>query len=683
MTNPIHQYACTTVQDLDAIKRMVDDLADAGTFAFDFETRSEDFDRYPEGALRKMTMEADLCSFATEDKRAWVVPLGMVTMQNAPTDGFFSTVKPLMEDSGILKLAWNFSYDAAVFANYNVWVTCYEDVMVKAHALDENAGAGLKTRCADGGMELTPYDFKTYWKMRHAYKKREMDKKGNEKVKESDLQPLEMRYVEYSAEDSIATILLNPIYDLELAKYPKLKELYHRLLNPAVRTVFNMERRGVPIDRVYFNIIGTTCKADADAAERNVYKAAGQHFNIGSTKDLGRVLYQDMGLPVFKTTGKGASSTDADTLQKLAQAGYKIAESILRYRHLDKLYGTYLDPDGGLTRAAYDWGSIHSSFNLTGTATGRLSSSGPNMQQIPRSSAKTYYIRKGFVPHQGYRLVGGDQSQVELRMMAHFSGDTNMCAEYRKDEALWRALNNRASAEDIEVLSKVKSDIHQKTADACKCKRNPTAKNINFGLLYGMMSKKLAGVLTAVNFVNALEKGIPFDPLSDVVPPELAQEFYDLFFNSYPGVKAYQEFIGEKAKRQGYIETRWGRRRRLPDLFSGDRWLIMGAQRQAVNVTIQGHVGEMMLLSMCKAENVIQNPDGDALKKLGFRLFLQVHDEVLGECPDNDQVCEDVKYHLTRIFQNPGPSTDAYPYSSYRVPLIFEAQSGVNWDTVH
>lgn len=683
MTNPIHQYTCTKVDDLDAVKRMVDDLADAGTFAFDFETRSEDFDRYPEGALRKMTMEADLCSFATEDKRAWVVPLGMVTMQNAPTKEFFSTVKPLMEDQGILKLAWNFSYDAAVFANYDVWVACYEDVMIKAHTLDENAGAGLKNRCADGGMELTPYDFKTYWKLRHSYKRDETDKKGNRKVRDADLQPLEMRYVEYSAEDSIATIVLDPIYNLELAKYPKLKELYHRLLNPAVRTIFNMERRGAPIDRTYFNVIGTTCKHDSEIAEAQVYKVAQQHFNIGSTKDLGRVLYQELGLPVFKTTEKGANSTDAASLQQLAQAGYKIAEDILRYRHLDKLYNTYLDPQKGLQHASYDWGSIHSSFNLTGTSTGRLSSSGPNMQQIPRSSAKTYFIRKGFVPHQGYRLVGGDQSQVELRMMAHFSGDPTMCAEYRKDEALWNALNNRASKEDIKTLSKVKSDIHQKTADACNCKRNPTAKNINFGLLYGMMAKSLARTLTAVNFVNALENGIPFDPLSDVVQPELAQEFWDLFFNTYPGIRQYQEFIGDKAKRQGYIETRWGRRRRLPDLESGDRWLVMGAQRQAVNTTIQGHVGEMMLLSMCKADNVIPNPDGEALRKLGFRLFLQVHDEVLGECPDNDQVCEDVKYHLTKIFQNPGPNTDAYPYSSYRVPLIFESCSGMTWNDVH
>jgi hypothetical protein len=210
-----------------------------------------------------------------------------------------------------------------------------------------------------------------------------------------------------------------------------------------------------------------------------------------------------------------------------------------------------------------------------------------------------------------------------------------------------------------------------------------THNSINFGLLYGMMAKKLAATLTAVNFLNCLEKGIPFDPIADTVTPELAQEFYDLFFNKYPGIMAYQEAVGDKAQQQGFIETRWGRRRRLPDMFSGDRYLVMGARRQAVNTTIQGHVGEMMLLGMCKADNVIPNPDGEALKKIGYRLFLQVHDEVIGECPDNDQAVEDAQYHLTRIFQNPAPCTDAYPFAGYRVPLIFEAKAGPTWHDIH
>jgi len=660
---------------------MTEDLRRAGVFAFDTETRAEDYAKYPDGALRKMTMRCDIASFAAQvggRKHAWVIPLGMLTMQCMAEEAFFDTIKPIMEDMSVLKFAWNFNYDASLYANYGVWVACYEDVMVKAHLLDENKGAGLKTRCADGGMELTPFPFKEYWKLRHLYQTKALAKDGTLKVNLADLEPHESRYTSYAAEDSIATLELSPIYDGQLDALPKLKELYHRLLNPSVRTLFNMERRGLPLDRTYVRVIGMTCKEDRDAAEVEVFRQAGQHFNLASTKDLSRILYTELGLPVFKTTEKGANSTDSGSLEKLAEAGHKIAEAILRWRRLEKLYGGYLDPDGGLTQACYAHGAIHTSYNICGTVTGRLSSSGPNCQQFPRSSPKTYNIRKAFVPHLGYCLVGGDMSQVELRMMAHFSGDQNMIEEYTKDEPMWRALNEGRS---IEGMSK--SDIHQQTADACNCDRNPTAKNINFGLLYGMMEKRLASVLTSVNFQHCLEKGIPFDHLRDVVSLELAGEFHTRFFNMHPGIRAYQEHIATKAKSQGYIDTRYGRRRRLPDIYSGDRWLVMAACRMACNCTIQGHVGEMMTLAMSRVENVIDNPDGRALQKLGYRMFLQAHDELLGECPDKAQTILDVKHHLTRICQNPALSSGAYPFSGYRVPIVFEARSGMTWHEVH
>ena len=678
MSDPISKFSVSICQNMRDVESMISDIYDAGTVAFDTETRSKDFARWPDGALRKMDMECDLASFATPNFRAWVVPIGMVTIPTVDNDEFFAAIKPLMEDTGVLKKAWNFNFDASLFANNDVWVACYEDVMVKAHLLDENKGAGLKTRCADGGMELHKFNFKAYWKMRHLFLTKARDKKDQPLVKESDLTPLETEYTTYSADDSIATIVLDPIYDEQLEKEPKLKEMYHRLLNPTVRTLFNMERRGIPLDRTYIRVVSKTCAEDLADAEREVFRAAGQHFNMGSPKDLSRVLYQELGMPVFKTTAKEANSTDAGTLEKLAEAGYKVAEHILHWRHKNKLYTGYLDPNGGLTEACYDHGCLHPSYNICGTGTGRLSCSNPNAQQVPRSSKKTYNIRRAFIPHKGYRLVGGDQSQVELRMMAHFSGDVAMVNEYLKDEAFWRALNEGLSTKGLH-----KSDIHQQTADACRCDRSPTAKAINFGLLYGMQSKKLGLTLTSVAFKRCLEDGIPFDPIRDIVTYELADEFRTNFFNLHPGITAYQEYIGEKALRQGYIETRYGRKRRLPDLYSGDRYLILGAQRQAVNTTIQGHVGEMMLLSMSKAENVIPNPDGVALAKLGFRMFLQVHDEVIGECPDNDQTVQDVQHHLTRIFQNPAPCTDAYPYSGYRVPIIFEPKSGYSWAEIH
>jgi DNA polymerase-1 len=460
-----------------------------------------------------------------------------------------------------------------------------------------------------------------------------------------------------------------------LAKEPKLDNLFWKILNPAVRVLFNMERRGLPIDTNYLRGISGECLADMQAAEKEIYRIAGQHFNLGSTKDLSRVLFHDMGLPVMKQTAKGASSTDKAALEMLAEDGHKIAESILRWRHLSKLYSAYIDPDAGLAAQLYKHlGSIHPNFNQCSTATGRLACSDPNAQQIPRNSAKSYYIRKGFIPHRGKILLGGDFSQIELRIMAHMSGDKAMCEEYCKDEARWKAL---LAGDSPKGLSK--SDLHQRTADACNCARDPTAKNVNFLMLYGGQSKRLAQTLTSVNFQNCLENGVPFDHLADTVAPTLAQEFIDRFFGEFPGVRGYQEYIADKVMRQGYIETRFGRKRRLPDVFSSDRWLKMAAQRQAVNHTIQGHVGELALMLMCKTENVIDNPHGAALRKLGFRLHTQIHDEFQGECDDREQTVQDCKYHLTQIFQQPLPSTDAYPFAGYRVPIIFEIKAGYTW----
>jgi DNA polymerase-1 len=194
-----------------------------------------------------------------------------------------------------------------------------------------------------------------------------------------------------------------------------------------------------------------------------------------------------------------------------------------------------------------------------------------------------------------------------------------------------------------------------------------------------MQAKKLAFTLTSVNFQNCLENGVPFDHLTDTVSPQLAQEFIDRFFSSYPGVRGYQEYISDKVMRQGFIETRFGRKRRLPDVYSGDRWLQMSAQRQGINHTIQGHVGELALMLMAKTENVIDNPNGRALRKLGFRLHAQIHDEFQGECLDNPQVIQDCTYHLTQIFQNPLPATDAYPFAGYRVPILFDVHCARNW----
>ncbi|MBD3261314.1 MAG: hypothetical protein GF334_06450, partial [Candidatus Altiarchaeales archaeon] len=219
-----------------------------------------------------------------------------------------------------------------------------------------------------------------------------------------------------------------------------------------------------------------------------------------------------------------------------------------------------------------------------------------------------------------------------------------------------------------------KSDIHTSTAETCRCSRD-LAKVVNFGIIYGMYPKSLGFTLTKANWDACLEEHGEWDALRDTVDEDMARDIYEGFFRKYAGVKTYQKAVSERAKLQGYIETRHGQRRHLPDVWSSEWFLVSAAMRQAVNTTIQGHVGELMLLLMNRVE---RDP---ILRSLGFRQFMQVHDEVLGEAPKRNS--EECKRRLTYIFQNPQEPTESFPYSGYRVPLIFEAKAGSTWGRVH
>ncbi len=262
-----------------------------------------------------------------------------------------------------------------------------------------------------------------------------------------------------------------------------------------------------------------------------------------------------------------------------------------------------------------------------------------------------------------------------------------MCREYTKDKAIAEAIALGKALKDEDGNSLYScSDIHQRTADACNSTRQ-LAKVINFGLLYGMGYNTLAATLTEANWNACQIDGREWDPIGDNVPPELAKEFRDLFFHTYQGVANYQQVIGDRASAQGYIHTRFGQKRRLPDLFSSDRGMVMAARRQAVNTTIQGHVGELMLHNMNLIERAVKSKRKeimdavDCLWDCRYRLFLQVHDEVLGEAPN--EYVDQCKTALALIFQRPMTCSESYPFYGYRVPLVFEPCSGKSWEEVH
>lgn len=676
----------TVVDSVPRLREMIDYLRAQEHFAWDHETRSANYALDPGGALKRLTMRSDLVSFATL-QQAFVVPLGLKTITCLPEEGFFSAIRPVMEDNTIQHDGWNASFDMHAMANYDVWVQNFLDLMVAAYLLDENRSASLKERCNDVGMELHKFDFKTYWKAR-AQLSNEIEKpRRGKSFQWHELEALEQEYLQYSADDAIATVKLREHLLPKLEEEKKLKSLFYTHRNRAVRTLFRMERRGIPIDTDYLQKVGEQCEKDAEEAASKVFAEAGQHFNIGSTKDLGRVLFNELGLPVKKYTATGASSTDKDALDHLAQDGHTIAQLVVEWRRRSKMLTTYIGRDSKLVSQIYPWGYIHPSFNPCGTKTGRLSSSDPNAQNFPQSNARSYNFREMFIASPGHLLVGGDYSQIELRIMAHNSMDNAMCAEYRRDWDLHQALSHRKPLRDADGKKLyVQSDIHQKTADACHSTRNQ-AKGINFGLLYGMGSMKLSDILTAANWSYCVQEGLAWEPDKHVVTPEQSQLFVKSFFGMYAGVKHYQEAVTERVKRYGYVETRFGQKRRLPDAYSSDPYLKNMAYRQGVNTTIQGHVGELMLHNMNVADGVTLPKQPrlrqaqECLLDCKYRLFMQVHDEILGEAPA--PYADDCAWALTVIFQEPMECSESYPYYGYRVPLIFEAKKGPTWNSVH
>lgn len=666
------------------LEQAVGYLSSVKEFAWDHETRSVDFVKDPGGALKRLTMRTDLVSTATAEQ-AHVFPIGLYTLPCLPARQVFEALGPLMHNNKIVHLGWNGCFDMHAMANEGVWVQNVQDIMVIAWLLDENRSASLKERCTDVGMRLTKFPFKEYWTARAMLKGEiPQPKRASKIVSKDTVAALELEYRNYSAEDSIATVRLAELYRKKLAENPSLERLFYGLRNPAIRTLFNMERRGIPVDRAYVKSVADVLKQDIDRLEKAIYKEAKRPFKISSPKELADVLYRQMKLPVWKVTAGGAQSTAVDSLDWLGQQGYSFPRRLVEYRRASKMYGDWMGPEATFQADVYPWGHIHPSFNSCNTATGRLSASDPNMQTMTKSS-KGYNLRRSLVPSTpGYILIGGDQSQIELRIMANNSCDPCMMAEYCKDKERAQANLLRLPLVGPDGKSLYpKSDLHQSTADACGCQRDP-AKAINFGIIYGIGDERLGLTITKANWDNCLEKGKPWDPTIHVISQEQARDYKTGYYQRYPGVKAYQDAIGELAKQRGYVTTRFGGVRRLPDVYSSDRGLIMHACRQAVNFGIQGHVGELMLHCMnlieraAPAKNKLLQDAVDCLWDCRYRLFLQVHDEVVGEGPEEyaEQICK----ALVAIFQCPMDCTKEFPFYGYRVPLIFEAKTAKTYD---
>ncbi|TDT44481.1 DNA polymerase I [Halospina denitrificans] len=586
----------------------LDQLKQAASFAFDTETTSLNY------------MEARIVgvSFAVEAGTAAYVPLThsyLGAPEQLDRDWVLEQLRPLLEDHEKTKIGQNLKYDINVLANHGIELRgAIEDTMLQSYVLNAVASrhdmGSLAKRHLD--REVTSFE--------------SIAGKGAKQKRFDDIEVETAGH--YAAEDADITLQLHETLRPRLTEDEALNSVYSDIELPLVPVLAHMEYRGTLVDA---NLLATQSGELAErmkALEEQAWSSAGEEFNLGSPQQLQKIFYEKLGMPVLKKTPKGAPSTAEPVLQELA-VDYELPRVILEHRSLSKLKSTYTDRLPEVINPST--GRIHTSYHQAVTATGRLSSSDPNLQNIPIRTEEGRRIRQAFIAPEGYRLIAADYSQIELRIMAHLSGDKGLLNAFAHGEDIHRA-----------TASEVFGVARDKVSDT----QRRDAKAINFGLIYGMSAWGLGRQL-----------GIPRDE---------AQRYIDRYFERYPGVLEYMDRIRKTAHDQGYVETLFGRRLYLPEINSRNGQLRQGAERTAINAPMQGTAADIIKKAMVMVEDRIANSGFDA------RMTMQVHDELIVEVHEG-QVSE-----LSSLLEELMSGA-----ASLEVPLLVEAGVGLNWDEAH
>ncbi len=521
---------------------------------------------------------------------------------------------PWLEDPARKKLGQNLKYDQHVLANHGVKLAgVAHDTLLEHYVLESHLRHDLDSLASRFlGMTMISYD--------------EVTGKGASRIgfEQVDVN----RAAEYSAEDSDVALRLHAALYPKLAADPKLREVYERIEMPVREILFRMERTGVLVDAELLAAHSRELEREMLLLEERAHIEAGQPFNMNSPKQIAEILFGEKKLPVLKKTASGAPSTDEEVLEKLA-LDYPLPKTLLEYRALAKLKSTYTDKLPRMVNPKT--GRVHTNYGQAIAVTGRLASNEPNLQNIPARTAEGRRIREAFIAPPGARLVSADYSQVELRIMAHISGD----------EALLRAF-----AEGADIHRATAAEIFGRHPTEVTAEERRYAKVINFGLIYGMSAFGLAQQL-------GLERAT-------------AQAYIDSYFARYPGVAQYMETTRVQAREQGYVETVFGRRLWLPEIRSGNPARRGGAERAAINAPMQGTAADLIKLSMIAVQDWLDR------ERLGARLIMQVHDELVLEVPEAELAR--VKEALPALMGG---------VAELRVPLVVDVGAGRNWDEAH
>ncbi|MEO8488284.1 DNA polymerase I [Pseudomonas sp.] len=607
----------TTILDQATFDTWLKKLNDAKLFAFDTETTGID------------AQKAQLVgiSFSVQPFEAAYIPLThsyIGAPEQLDRDKVLLALKPLLEDPTKLKVGQHAKFDMNILANCAIGGDPAQGITVRGIAFDTMLESYVLNSTA------TRHDMDSLAKKYLDYDTVSFQDIAGKGAKQLTFDQIALEQAgPYAAEDADVTLRLHQALHAQLAAIPTLASVLTDIEIPLVPVLARIERQGALVDSKLLGIQSIELGDKMVELERQAFEIAGEEFNLGSPKQLGAILYEKLGLPVLKKTGKGQASTAEEVLAKLAEDDFLLPKVLMQYRSMSKLKSTYTDrlPEQINPRT----GRIHTSYHQAVAATGRLSSSDPNLQNIPVRTAEGRRIRQAFVAPKGYKLLAADYSQIELRIMAHLS----------KDEGLMNAFRN-----DLDVHTATAAEVFKVELTEVTSNQRRSAKAINFGLIYGMGAQKLG-------------KDIGVDT-------KTAKAYIDVYFARYPGVREYMERTRAQAADQGFVETIFGRRLYVPDINSNKPQDRAAAERTAINAPMQGTAADIIKKAMVRVDNWLTDSGLDA------KVILQVHDELVVEVREDlvAEVSEKIREHMSAAAQ-------------LDVPLVVDVGVGDNWDEAH
>ena len=616
---PIDNQNYQTVRTMDELQVWLDEAKRIGHVAVDTETDSLD------------AMQANLVgvSLATEPGKACYIPLnhisgegdmfggGLVDGQIPLTDAV-KALKGMLEDASILKIGQNLKYDTLLLSRYDIEIAPFDDTLLLSYVLDAGKHGHGMDELSELWLGHKPIAFKEVagsGKSQITFDKVEIEKA-----------------TPYAAEDADVTLRLWMILKPRLAA-DGMTGVYERLERPLLPVLRRMEKRGVSVDRQILSQLSGTFAQGMAGLEEEIHALAGQPFNIGSPKQLGDILFGEMGLPGGKKTKTGAWSTSASVLEDLAAEGHELPKKVVEWRQLSKLKSTYTDALPNFINP--ETKRVHTSYSLAATSTGRLASSDPNLQNIPVRTEAGRKIRTAFIAENGNKLISADYSQIELRVLAHMADIPQL---------------KKAFEEGLDIHAMTASEMfHVPLADMDAATRR-RAKAINFGIIYGISAFGLANQL-------GISRGE-------------AKDYIDTYFERFPGIRDYMESTKKAAREQGYVETIFGRKIHYPEINSKNPNMRNFQERAAINAPIQGSAADILRRAMVRMEDALSEAT------LSARMLLQVHDELIFEVPEGE-VDDTIKVVRTIMENAPMPALQL------SVPLKVDANAADNWDEAH